>query len=196
MKNYSTYQERMTIMSNVIKTIFDRYSCRDFTGSPITSDQAETLAKAALAAPSAMNMQPWHITVITNKELIDEMDADAMFILKAQGEEAYKRIMDRGGRIFYNAPCLIVIAKNEADYSTLDTGIAAQNIALAAHDLGLASVICGMARIPLSGSRAAEWAKHLQIPEGYVFGMAVCVGFAKSGKPPHELDFSKVIYIN
>ena len=182
-------------MNEVIKAIKDRYSCRDFASAPITHEQAQALAEAALAAPSAMNLQPWHIIVITNKDLIDEYDADAMSILKEQNSEAYKRMADRGGSIFYNAPCLIILAKDSSNYADLDNGIATQNVALAAHSMGLASVICGMARIPLSGPRAEEWTKRLQIPEGYTFGMSVCVGTAKSGKTPHDLNFAKLTYV-
>jgi len=182
-------------MNEVIKAIKSRYSCRDFSPMPITEEQAQELAGAAIAAPSAMNLQPWHIIVITDKALIDEYDADAMCILKEQNSEAYKRMADRGGSIFYNAPCLIIIAKDESSYAALDCGIATQNVALAAHSMGLASVICGMARIPLSGPRAKEWTKRLQIPEGYTFGMSVCVGIAQNGKAPHDLDFNKITYV-
>jgi len=182
-------------MNETIKSIKDRYSCRDFSPAPLSKEQVAALAEAALAAPSALNLQPWHIIVITDKALIDEYDANAMEILKSQNSDAYKRMMDRGGSIFYNAPCLIVLAKNSTNYATLDCGIATQNISLAAHSMGLGSVICGMARIPLSGPRAEEWTKRLQIPDGYVFGMSVCVGTAQSGKAPHELDMAKLTYI-
>jgi nitroreductase len=77
----------------------------------------------------------------------------------------------------------------------MDCGILSQNIALAAHSLGLGSVICGMAGIPLSGPRGSEFKKRLKFPDGYDFGIAVLLGTAKSGKEPHELDMSKVTYI-
>ena len=182
-------------MNEVIKAIKERYSCRDFSPTPLTDDQVKTLAEAALAAPSAVNRQPWHIIAITDKTLIDEYDADAMAILKAQNSESYRRMMDRGGKLFYNAPCLIIIAKDNTDYATLDCGIATQNVALAAHSMGLGNVICGMARIPLTGPRAEEWTKRLQIPEGYEFGMSICVGAAQSGKAPHESDLNKLTYV-
>jgi len=182
-------------MNPVMQAIRDRYSCRDFSPSPLTEEQVKTLAEAALAAPSAVNRQPWHIIVITDKALIDEFDADAMGIIKAQNHEHYQRMAERGGKIFYNAPCLVVIAKDGTDYATLDCGIATQNVALAAHSMGLGNVICGMARIPFGGPRAQEWTKRLQIPDGYEFGMSVCVGTAQSGKEPHELDFAKLSYI-
>ena len=187
--------ERIPTMNEVMKAILDRYSCRDFSPAPITDDQIQNLVKAALAAPSAMNLQPWRIIVITDKALLDEFDAHAMEVLKGLNIEAYQRISDRGGKVFYNAPCLVVIAKDTTGEASLDCGIATQNVALAAHSMGLGSVICGLAGIVFTGPRAAEWTKRMQIPEGFGFGMSVCVGTAQSGKEPHELDFDKVTYV-
>jgi len=182
-------------MIDTLKAISERYSCRDFSSAPISSEDVETLAHAALMAPSAMNAQPWHIIAITDKALIDQLDADGMEILKAQNDDGYKRMADRGGKLFYNAPCLIIIAQDSSSYATVDCGIATQNVALAAHALGLGSVICGMARIPLTGPRQAEWSKRIQLPEGFSFGMSICIGKAQSSKAPHELDLSKITYI-
>ena len=182
-------------MNEAIKAIFDRYSCRDFSPAPLSQAHVDTLVKAALAAPSAVNRQPWHIIAVTNKQLIEEMDRYILDTIKADNEEWYNRMMDRGGKIFYNAPCLIIIAKDNSDYGTLDCGIATQNVALAAHTMGLGNVICGMARIAFDGVKGDEFKKRIQLPEGYSFGMSVCVGAALSGKAPHELDMHKVTYI-
>jgi len=182
-------------MNETIKTIFDRYSCRDFSPAPLNSEQVDTLVKSALAAPSAVNRQPWHIIAVTNKQLIDEMDAYIMDGIKADNEEWYNKIVERGGKIFYNAPCLIVIAKDNSDYATLDCGIVCQNVALTAHAMELGNVICGMARMAFDGAKGEEFKKRIQLPEGYSFGMSVCVGTALSGKAPHELDMQKVTYI-
>jgi len=182
-------------MSETLKTIAERYSCRDFADTPLTEDQVKALVEAALAAPSAMNRQPWHVIAVTDKSLIDEMDSDSMEILAAEDQSTYERIKSRGGKIFYNAPSMIMIASDGSDHALTDCGILSQNVALAAHSLGLGNVICGMARIPLNGSRGDEWRERMQFPEGYGFGMAVLVGTAKSGKAPHKPDMNKVTYI-
>jgi len=182
-------------MNEVLKAISERYSCRNFSPEALTQDQLHELVKAALASPSAMNLQPWHIIVVTDKALIEEMDAAAMEHVK-KDEAWYKRMMERGGKIFYDTPCIIFIAADGTDYSTLDCGIVSQNIALAAHSMGLGSVICGMARIPLNGEKGEEFKQRIQLPDGYSFGMSVCVGKIKSGKAPHELDYEKVTYIS
>ena len=70
-----------------------------------------------------------------------------------------------------------------------------KRIALAAHLLGLGSVICGMANIPLSGARGDEFKKRMHFPDGYNFGIAILVGMLKTGKEPHEFDMGKVTII-
>ncbi|MCL1974706.1 MAG: nitroreductase family protein [Firmicutes bacterium] len=184
------------MMNDVLNVIAKRYSCRDFADTPLTQTEVKSLVDAALAAPSAVNRQPWHICVITDKALIDELDMEGMNVLaNAEDKSTYERIIQRGGKIFYNAPCMFMIASDGSPYSAMDCGILSQNIALAAHSLGLGNVICGMAGIPLSGPHGDDYKKRLQFPKGYGFGIAVLVGWAKSGKDPHEPDMGKVTYI-
>ena len=184
-------------MNETIKTIMSRFSCRDFADTPLTDEQIKILAEAALASPSAMNRQPWHVIMITDKALIDELDAEGINVLcAAEDKSGYERIMARGGKIFYNAPCMVMVASDGSGYASMDCGILSQNVSLAAHSIGLGSVICGMARIPLSGSCGDEFKKRMRFPDGYHFGLAILVGEAKSGKEPHELDKNKVTYIN
>ena len=184
-------------MNETLKTITGRYSCRDFAETPLTDEQIKTIVEAALAAPSAKNGMPWQIIVVTDKALIEEMDKEGAAILTAPNDPyGYSsRIKETGGKVFYNAPCMVMIARDDSHYASLDCGILAQNVALAAHSLGLASVICGLANIPLTGPRGDEFKKRLKYPDNYKFGMSVLVGTAKSGKEPHELDMSKVTYV-
>jgi len=183
-------------MNEILKTIAERYSCRDFTGAPLKDEQVRAIAEAALASPSALNRQPWRIIIVTDKAIIDELDVEAMRILAAaEDKSGYERIKSRGGKVYYNAPCMMIVVSDGPDVATLDCGIVSQTIALAAHSLGLGSVICGMAGIPLSGPRGDEFKKRLQFPAASKFVMAVLAGAAKSAKEPHELDMSKVTYL-
>ena len=184
-------------MNETLKTIAERYSCRDFADTKLTSEQIEAIIKAALAAPSGMNSQPWHILVVTDKALIEEMDDEGVKILAAaEDQSAYERVKSRGGKMFYNAPCMFIIASDGSAYAKMDCGILSQNITLAAHSLGLASVICAMAGIPFKGPRGDEFKKRVKLPDGYEFAISVLAGKAKSGKVPHELDMNKVTYIS
>ena len=179
-------------MNEVVKAIMERFTCRDFLPDALPIDQVDILVDAALASPSALNLQPWHIIAVTDKALIEAMDEHAM---SDKNIRYYERIMERGGKMFYNAPCAIVIAISDSERAPLDAGIVSQNICLAAHSLGLGSCICRMFGIPLEGERGNEFIKKLKIPEGMKFGMSVLVGKVKTPKAPHELDKSKVTYV-
>lgn len=181
-------------MNNTLTTLTNRYSCRNYTGEPIENDKIDAIALAAVQSPSGMNMQPWQITVIKDKSLIDEMDAVTMEMLsKMEDKSLYERIAGRGGKIFYNAPYMFVIAKKPG--TDLDCGIVSENIALAATSLGLGNVICGLARLTFDTEKGAEYAAKL-IPEGYEFGMTVLVGYAVEPEgTPHQPDLTKIRYI-
>ncbi len=185
--------------NETIKTMLLRYSCRAYTDKTPSDEDLRTIANAAVAAPSAMNLQRWHVIVVKNKELIQDMEAEGMRIIaNMEDKSTYERIMSRGGKLYYNAPCMIVIAvpKSENPGSELlDCGIVTQNIALAATSLGIDNVICGMTRLCLSEERADELKQRLGFPEGYDFGMSVLLGYAQEPGKPHEPDMGKVSFV-
>lgn len=181
-------------MNETLKVIRNRYSCRNFTGEALEQDKIDAIALAGIQSPSAMNMQPWELIVIQNKALLDELDITVMEMLSQKEDKTiYNRIVGRGGKIFYNAPCMYVIAKKAG--TDLDCGIVSENIALAASSLGLGNVICGLAGLVFATEKGNIYKEKL-IPEGYEFGVAVLVGYAANDQgTPHEMDLKKIRYI-
>jgi len=55
------------------ETILTRRSIRDYTEQPVTETLITDLLKAAMAAPSAGNRQPWHFVVITDRGTLDAL---------------------------------------------------------------------------------------------------------------------------
>ena len=60
---------------SALDVIMTRTSIRNFTGDPVSKEQLETILKAGMAAPTAMNVQPWRFVVVTDKDKIAEVFA-------------------------------------------------------------------------------------------------------------------------
>ncbi|MCL2046555.1 MAG: nitroreductase [Oscillospiraceae bacterium] len=182
-------------MNETIKSIMERNSCRDFKDTPLTEEQLKTIVDAALAAPSAMNRQPWHVVVVKDKAIVDELDAAGIDVITKNNPEALERMKERGGKIFYNAPCVIYVLSDGSAYGSMDSGILTQNVCIAAQSMGLSTCIVGMANMPLTGEKGDEYKKMLKFPEGYEFAIGILLGTPNTGKEPHELVPEKVTYI-
>src|SRR5512133_894126 len=108
-------------MNNVIDVILARRSIRKYTDQPVSKEILETLVKAAMAAPSAMNAQPWEFVVITEPKTLASL---------------------RGSLIFakINAPAVICVLGSErmqknktgSRFWVQDCSAAAENILVAA----------------------------------------------------------------
>ena len=56
-----------------METIFKRTSIRRFTDEKVSKEDIEKLLRAAMAAPSAKNAQPWEFIVVQDEEKIQQM---------------------------------------------------------------------------------------------------------------------------
>ena len=183
---------------DAIKAIHARYSCRGFTGKTPSDDDLKAIAEAGVAAPSGMNRQLWRVIVVKNKGLIDDLETEGLKNLAAF-PELYSHIMSRNGKLFYNAPCMIVIPIGKAEppgAEMFDCGIIAENIALAATSIGIDNLICGITAFAFAGDRNDEFKRRLGFPDGFEIGLAVLLGYAaKTDGKPHEPDHGKISYI-
>ena len=65
--------ERIT--NPTLESIAARTSVRSFTDQPVTEAQMEAMLRAAMAAPTGMNVQPWSFVVLTDKSKYEEIFA-------------------------------------------------------------------------------------------------------------------------
>ena len=184
-----------------LQTIAERFSCRSYTGESIDPDKLKAIVQAGLQSPSAVDQQKWRLKVITNKALIDEMNDEALAMLKANSDQtAYERIMGRGGKVYYNAPAMILVMKVEEQAMTnmldIDCGIMVQNMALAATSVGYNSVIVAMGGLVLTGPRSDYFKDKLRVAEGETFAIGLLLGEGNMTKDPHAIGWDKVSYIN
>lgn len=189
-------------MNDTLKTIAKRYSCRSFTDKAINDADLQAIADAGIQAPSARNVQGWHITAVKNKALIAEIEAEGMRIMsELPDKSAYERIMGRGGKLFYNAQAVAFIAvngaaaSNYAKYAAVDLGIVAQNISLAATSLGIDNCHCGFVAFCFAGGKADEFKNKLKFPSGYECNYGVLFGYGGGQGTPHAPNAGKITVI-
>ena len=181
---------RDNYMSNpVLAAIADRRSNRAYKNEPITQGQLDAILAAAEQAPSARNAQPWHFTVVRDAALLNEINA-----------EISANLNEDVGDVFYAAPTVIFIAANvkgpTPKWARLDCGIAVQTIALAAHSLGLGSVILGMPDAAFTGSKGDYFNKLFKFPDTYEFAVAIAIGAALDTKAAHPILPNKISFVD
>ena len=186
-------------MSNaVLETIAARRSHRAYKDTPVSKEHIDLLLKAFLESPSAVNKQPWHISVVRNQALLDKMNtAIREEVMKREAASRSPRFADDKFHVFYHAPLVFFLSADPAwRYSALDSGIAVQNIALAAESLGLGSVILGMPRDAFAGERAAEFEEKLGFLPGEKFMIAIAVGHPADDKPAHPIHEGHITFVD
>lgn len=134
-----------------------RKSIRSYTGEPISKEQLDAILTAAYEAPiGGGRYNSIHLTVITDKELLDEIDrAGAEFF----GNPSIHPL--------YGAPMLIVISSNSED------NVASANVGIIIQNMSLAAVEEGVGHCDIYGATAAlaqkpELVAKLGLPEGFV----------------------------
>jgi len=129
-------------MENIaLNNIITRHSVRDFTGETIKKEDILLLLKAGMAAPSAVNRQPWSFIVVENKETLEALCAEmnyAKMLPKSGAAIVVCGLPDKSKIV--NLVAKVVSGLSLGDYWITDCSAASENILLAAHALGLGAV--------------------------------------------------------
>ena len=171
-------------MNPVIDAIKSRRAIRSFEDKPVPDKALKVLLEAATYAPSAINIQPWKFTIVTNKEemkRLSDMAKPALIrSLPDVGDEGLvglkRRLSDLQYNIFYNAPLLIFVSGAKSRYAVYDCSMAAQNMMLAAYSLGIGSCWIGTA---VSTANNPKVKADLGIPEDHEVHAAIIFGYPK-----------------
>ena len=163
------------VQKAVIENIMSRKSVRSFTGEKLSEEQITTLLKAAMAAPSAINIQPWKFVVVSDDAVKQEiwgedrqadtfLKAGAVFIVCGESMTVRKPF---GKPDSEPEPC-------ENPFWFEDCSAAAENLLLAAEAMGLGAV--WTAAYPIEG-RMKQYIDALNIPENVLPLCAIPVGY-------------------
>lgn len=158
----------------VLDNIFKRTSIRSYKNKPVEKEKVEKLLRAGMAAPTAMNKQPWHFVVVTDKGQLQKLsEANPHAAMAAQ------------------APLAIVVCGdmnkaaegNSREFWIQDCSAASENILLAATGMKLGAVWTGT--YP-SEERCAAVAKVLGLPESLIPLNTIVIGYPDSEVNPKD----------
>jgi len=174
-------------MNEVLNAIRDRRSIRAYTNEPVSKEQLEILKNVAVLSPSARNLQPYHFAFVSDPETLREFTHDAQVTL-ARRENAGENVKDLSYDVRYAAPLVVFIfATIPGNFTLVDCGIACENLALAAHSMGLGSVILGMPRDVFHSEFAEKWYNRLCPNEKGEFAIAIAIGHPAGTKNAHPV---------
>lgn len=162
---------------DAIHAIKTRISTRQFSDKPISDADLHTILEAGMSGPSAVNARPWSFVVVRNKAMLNAMaDGNGRAAEPLRGADAGILICGDLTRAYQGAP----------DYWVVDGSIAAQNMILAAHAMGIGSVWLGT--WPQENKIAAQ--KELfHLPEHIVPHSIIAFGY-----PAQDNSKQKLLY--
>ena len=175
---------------DLIEAIKTRRSVRRFSDKAIEPEKLQTVLEAVQAAPSWSNMQCWRLVVVQSPETKAKI-SDLSFVESFFATYGYKTNPAQKG--IAGAPVVIVICALPGQsgemagrpYYMADAGIASENLMLAAHAVGLATVFVGV----FDEEKLAEL---LDIPPEVrivgIFPIGYPLTEPKSGPPRKALD--------
>lgn len=163
-----------------MNSIFKRVSIRKYQDKPVEQEKIERMLRAAMAAPSACNQQPWEFYVATDKEVIGKLADSSSFAGCAK-----------------NAPVVFVPCYRKEcqvpEFAQIDMSAAVENLLLEAEELGLGAVWLGVAP---REERMKAVGEILSIPENLaVFAMISCGYPAEEKAQQDRYEECRVHYI-
>jgi len=167
---------------DLLDAISGRRAVRQYKSDCPSEQVLRQLIEAATWAPSAMNGQAWHFTVITRQELLDRIAMHARQWAQenepgvADSQDARALLADPHFHMLHHAPALIVISAPAAGkWTAEDCAVAAQNLMLAATGLGLGSCWIGLVQGWLN---SPEGRQAITLPAGERVVAPLVVGYA------------------
>lgn len=163
-----------------MNSIFHRRSIRKFTDQPVEKEKIELMLRAAMAAPSACNQQPWEYYVITGEENVQRLCACSPYAKFAVNAPVMFCACYRKG-------CRIPI------YAQIDLSASVENLLLEADELGLGATWIGIAP---QEERMTAVEKALDMPDTLrPFALIACGYPAETKEPADRYEEKRVHWV-
>ncbi len=163
----------------VIKNILARKSVRQYSDKNVEQSKIDNIIRAGMAAPSAMNLQPWEIVVVTDKKLLNE-------IAKKHPYAAFTK----------NAAFAVVVCGNSKvspDFWVQDCCAVTENMLLAIESQQLGAVWCA---VYPDNERISAIKQILSLPDDIIPLNVIPVGYPKGENLPKQKYNPSKIHLN
>ncbi len=160
---------------NAVDCIKTRRSVRKFQDKALDADKIAEVVGLAAYAPSWKNSQTTRYIAVLDKELKEKLANECMMGFEynmgtANGAPAMIVVTTVNGRSGYERDGSPTTSKG-THWQSFDAGIATQTFCLAAHELGLATVIMGI----FDEEKVSE---IVSVPEGQSVSALIAMGYA------------------
>ncbi len=178
-------------MCDLIGIIKGRRSVRRYQDKSIPEDHLHQILEAVRWSPSWANTQCWEVVVVKDpamKERLKETLSPTNPARKAITEAP--AVIALCGKLRISGYYKGQAATQLGDWFMFDLGIATQSICLAAHSLGLGSVVVGM-------MEHDKTSKVLGVEEGYEVVALIPVGYAaKDSAAPRRREIKEFMHVD
>ncbi|AEW00308.1 hypothetical protein A4D02_23555 [Niastella koreensis] len=198
-----------SVAIDVLKVIYERRAVRRYKDKPVDRALIEQVLDAGRMAPSALNNQPWHFYILTDRQMIDRfskeitrtalkgvMKSGVLKLTKAAAgllhfitHPDWEKLKDP---VFHGAPAVIFLtAPVNYEWAALDIGMCAQNIMLAAKALGLDTCPVGF------GKFVAQTKDYplLHIPAEEEVLLSIIIGYGNETPEVHEHKTGNMFFV-
>lgn len=170
----STNSDDMNNSTQTINDIMTRTSVRAYNNREVSTETVDTLMRAAMAAPTAGNKQPWRFVVIRDRGTLEYISDNFPTM-----------------RMMSNAQLAVVVCgdlnatfpQDGRDYWVEDTSAATENLLLAAHALGLGAVWCG---VYPQMERVKKFSDLLKLPSNIIPLNCIAIGYPLNAEKPKD----------
>lgn len=169
--------------TDVIETLNNHVSVRDFSDRPLNDETLEKMLEAARRSPTSSNLQTYSLVVVRDRETKKKLSEIAsnqrhivtcpVFVALCADVSRLKLACELQGTTYAGNLERSLIA-------TVDAALVGMSLSLAAESLGLGTVMIGAMR-----NDPTEAARLLGLPDGVFVVYGLCIGWPKE-RPPQK----------
>lgn len=175
-----------------------RRSVRAYTDEPVPWEVLERLTNLGVRAATGSGLEPWGFVVIQNRQEIDSRSERIKAYSLAHIEwyphlwNAVKWLENPKSNVFHHAGTLLILYGDTRSHWYLHDGcLAAGQIMLAAHDMGLGTCWIGYGEHVLN---TPEFKARYGVPEEYSLVCPLSIGYPKTQAPPRQRKPPVIFY--